>query len=203
MTLVVVLTALLGYWQWPKGGVDLNEQLRRIEQNTTPVIQHTHMAFFAPSRAEMAAVLPFHKDQTVSLNLRYWNRGDFDVTGGRSGGIIRVVPASGSTNDLWDNENENIQLIHPFATLPATHNERDYGYRTIQADRPLTKSEADDIMAYPAKKVVCLLGKVHWQDATGRYETANVWCLQHEGSNPTDFSIHTPTQHNSEQVLSR
>lgn len=193
----------LGYSQWPKPEVDLNARLREIEQNTKPVTQHTRMAFFPPRLSDLAAIVPLRKGQIVKLFLRYWNMGDFPVTGGHAGGIIRVVPAGASMNDLWGNENENIRLLHPLSTLPATHKERDYEYRTIQADRPLTKREADDIMAYPAKKQICLLGKVHWQDATGRYETANFWCLLHEGAKPGDFSIHTAEQHDSEQVLSQ
>jgi hypothetical protein len=166
--------------------------------------RHTQVIFLAFSRANMHADLPFHAGEIVKLDLRFWNAGDSTILSSRFGGIIRVVPMNATSYNVWKTFNEQTELKYSGSVMPATHQEKDYQYRTISADKPLTKDEAEGLMANPGTKKLCLLGKVHWQDATGRYETLHFLCLQHEGAGDAEFSIGIGgEQHNSEQILSQ
>jgi hypothetical protein len=129
--------------------------------------------------------------------------GRIQIESAHYGGIIRVVPLEATSYDIWNRYSDKIDLNIYGPAVPATHNYKDYIYHTIFADKPLTRDEAADIMAFPPTKKVCLLGKLHWQDFTGRYETLQFTCLQHEGAGDHYFSIGTAEQNNSEQVLSQ
>jgi hypothetical protein len=189
--------------QLAEANISLSHSLGDYLKQTFGKPPHTHVSFLTFSTPNLRSQVPFYEGQSVRLNMRYWNSGDFAIESSKFGGIIRVFPMKASAHEVWDDLNEQIKLEYIGSAMPATHQENDYEYRTIVSNKPLTKDEADGLMAYPATKQLCLLGRMHWQDATGRYETLHFLCLHHESASNADFSIGIGEQHNSEQVLSQ
>jgi hypothetical protein len=181
----------------------LRIDLEAIKKQTDAGAKHTHVTFLSFSTPDKQSQVPFHAGQSVHLLLRFWNSGDYAVESSRYGGIIRVVPIDVNSHQVWDTFNDKIEFKYIGPAMPATHLQKDYIYREIDSDKPLTKDEAAGLMAYPATKKLCVLGKAHWQDTTGRYETLHFLCIQHESTDDTYFSIGIGEEHNSEHILSQ
>ena len=165
------------------------------------VPEHTHAQFQNPSSVGNSPLLPFHENQNVALNLIYTNAGDFTLDDPFVGALLEVVPVQEDPGVTWKKFGSRVRLKFHGGSMVATHNPaNDSQFRTFLLDGPLSKGDADDLMAIPAKKKLCAIGKLQWRDASGKFETRCQMCTQREVDG--NFTWGTGTENNTERKLS-
>jgi hypothetical protein len=169
--------------------------------NFPTVPQHTHAQFLKPGSLVSNPVIPFHENQTVALNVTYANGGDYTIDDPVLGALLELVPVTESAKDTWGRFGSAVKLKYRGGSMLASHNPMsDYQFRTFARDEPLSKNDADDLMAIPGKKKLCAIGKLRWRDNSGKYETRCLMCAERELDG--NFSWAVGSENNAERKLS-
>lgn len=196
-----------------KGQQDTKVGIQQIKNNppvvnvNPPVInfpavpQHTHAQFLSPGSLTSNPTLPFHENQNVALNVTFANGGNFTLNDPLLGALLELVPASESAEVIWRKFGSKVKLEHRGGSMVASHNPtaNDHQLRTFTLDGPLSKSDADDLMAIPGNKKLCAIGKLQWRDDSGRYETRCLMCTERELDGSFSWSV--GSENNAEHKL--
>jgi hypothetical protein len=98
-------------------------QLDTIQHNTeTPHLPpaHSHVIFPSPLiPPSPTGWMPFMEGQQASLNVKYYDGGDYAITDAREGALIIPVRKTDMTANIFDLDCHEIVLGNPSGTLPA------------------------------------------------------------------------------------
>jgi hypothetical protein len=174
----------------------LQTQLTQIQKNTEqpPVInfpppppRHSRLAF-EHTDVTGHPLLPLHKGEPPSINIKYWNVGNFTVSGNRQAGMVVTVPLE-DVPHVFRKYRGGLSLSPAAGVLNPTG----YLYGTYSG-LPLTDEDIRKINN--REKAICGVGLVDWEDETGSYETDFSQCLVAESDGV--FNWHMSEMNNVE-----
>jgi hypothetical protein len=199
-----------------KRGIDsadkVQAQLNIIQSNTEkpqnpPIVnvtvppfpskpEHTHATFLEPMEvAGGRPIMPFTENEVVNLSAGYRNSGDYSLRNTLLGAVIKTAPIAQIDKSVFKDYEHEIKLNSQGGTVEPHTNTFDY--HTYHS-APLTKEEVDNLNA--VKSGLCVIGKVRWEDDTGKYQTNFCRCLVVEPT-PPGFNWHSVRENNQEVKL--
>jgi hypothetical protein len=167
-------------------------KLDKIDIQTQTNI-HGVADFYSPVNVKEFPLLPFHVNQTPTINIAYHNSGNGQIREAVLDGMVLVVEF-----------NEAPQVFRKYGSglnpkgAAGTLNPHDPAYSYMSyTGAPLSADDVRGLMT--REKAFCALGAVKWKDDTGNYETTFSQCLMRETGG--GFNWHTTADNNVEHKL--
>jgi hypothetical protein len=155
---------------------------------------HTIIDFPPPAEIIELPLFPLHVGETPGINVEFFNRGEFKAKVGLLGAVVKVVITS--LKGVFKKYKDSIRLIDIGGVInPHTG----FGGGHSYYGDPLEKDDIDKLV--DRTSALCVVGLLHWQDDTGKYETAAGNCLTRESSTSNTFNWHQLPENNEEHKL--
>jgi hypothetical protein len=198
-------------WSWQKqlvaylvvGAIASVPVYRTVKMNKpieSKAPEHSRIQFMVPgTNLENDPLLPFREGETPAVNVMFFNAGQFSILSARVGAVVVLVPID-DESQAWRKYEKTLTMRPPGGAMtPAPNAIGQISFGSFEASAPLSREDVAALTDDHPTKAICVLAKVEWSDKTGRYETDEAQCIQHDRY--TSYSWHSLEANNTEKLL--